>query len=126
MAHYLILFVGTRENLKQVYDNHPLCLGENRTEELFGYDYLAEYTIGELLKYCFPGHYSNGSSYEFTKLDTEAYNVIIREKNFWDCYDIRDNTANHRLTEEMSKDELREFFVELPEDTHFFVCLGHQ
>lgn len=125
MAHYLVLFVGTRENLKQVYNNHPLCLSENRTEELFGYDYLAEYTKEELLDGYNPGFNPLRKDFEFTQKDIELYNRFVIEHNFSDCYDIRDNTNNHRITEEMNEGELEKFFIELPEDTHFFVCLGH-
>lgn len=43
---------------------------------------------------------------------------------FNDCFDIRDNTPNHRIIELDDRD-FDKFFEDLPKDTHFFLCDGH-
>ena len=120
MAHYNVLFIGTKKNLDQIYDNCSLCLSENRTELLFDYDYLAELHKEELL-----GKEVTSKEIEFTKKDKELYKKIIVDKLYHDCYDIRDNTNSHRIKENIAEDKIDKFFENLPEDTHFFVCDGH-
>ena len=107
MSHFKILMVGTEANLMQIYADCYLCpLSKN---ELLGKD-IKKYDLED---------------YEFTKEDKELYNKIIQGRMFYDCFDIRDNTSNHRITEELSDKGLDNFFNSLPDNTHLFLCDGH-
>ena len=128
MSHCKVLFVGTIENLNQIFADCPDSSSEPCAEMAFSYDYLTVYTKNELLGKQ-PYHkslYPNEDEYEFTKNDTELYDEIVKKKLYYDCFDIRDNTPNHNLEWELKTEkEIESFFKSLPNNTHFFVCDGH-
>lgn len=123
MAHYNVLMVGTEANLTQIYADCPDSSSETLAEMAFAYDYLCPLSKNELLGKGIKKY--DSKDYEFTKEDTELYNEIVKGRMFYDCFDIRDNTSNHRITEELSDKGLDNFFNNLPDDTHFFLCVGH-
>lgn len=123
MAHYNILMVGTEANLMQIYADCPDSSSETRAEMAFAYDYLCPLSKNVLLGK--DTRVYNSEDCEFTKEDKELYNKIVQGRMFYDCFDIRDNTSNHRITEELSDKGLDNFFNNLPDDTHFFLCVGH-
>ena len=128
MSHYKVLFVGTIENLNQIFADCPDSSSESCAEMAFSYDYLTVYTKNELLGKQ-PYHkslYPNEDECEFTKNDTELYDEIVKKKLYYDCFDIRDNTPNHNLKWELKTEkEIESFFESLPDNTYFFVCDGH-
>lgn len=70
--------------------------------------------------------YPNEGECEFSKADSELYDKIVQKKQYYDCFDIRDNTPNHNLKWELNTEkEIESFFESLPDNTHFFVCDGH-
>ena len=126
MAHCRVLFVGTINNLDQIYANCSDSSSESKAELAFGYDYLKEYSKKVLL-----GELNNNSSisynpndYEFTKKDLELYDKYIIKRQYDDCFDIRDNTSNHYINA-LNKADIDVFFSTLPDDAHFFLCDGH-
>lgn len=123
MAHYNVLMVGTEANLTQIYADCPDSSSETKAEMAFAYDYLCPISKNELLGKGIKKY--DSEDYEFTKEDQELYNEIVQGRMFNDCFDIRDNTSNHRITEELSDKGLDNFFNNLPDDTHFFLCDGH-
>ena len=118
MSHLHVLMVETETNLMQIYADCPDSSNETKAEMAFAYDYLCPIEKDLLL-----GKKVKGLKfdYEFTKQDTELYDKIVLDERFIDCFDIRDNTSNHRIRDH----ELKKFFKSLPDDTHFFVCDGH-
>lgn len=128
MSHCRVLFVGTIKNLNQIFADCPDSSSESRAEIAFAYDYLTVYTKNELLRKQ-PYHkslYPNEDECEFSKTDSELYDKIILKKQYYDCFDIRDNTPNHNLEWELKTEkESESFFENLPNNTHFFVCDGH-
>lgn len=122
--HCKVLFVGTEMNLRQIYADCPDSSSETNAEMAFSYDWLSPYSREELLN---KGVHASPIEYkdcEFTKEDTELYDKFILGRYFYDCFDIRDNTSNHRISE-LSDEDIDNFFKSLPEETHFFVCDGH-
>lgn len=128
MSHCRVLFVGTISNLFRIFENCPDCLYESPSEIAFSYDSLTVYTKNELLRKQ-PYHkslYPNEDECEFSKTDSELYDKIVLKKQYYDCFDIRDNTPNHNLEWELKTEkEIESFFENLPNNTHFFVCDGH-
>lgn len=128
MSHCRVLFVGTIKNLNQIFADCPDSSSESCAEIAFAYDYLTVYTKNELLRKQ-PYHKSlhpNEDECEFSKTDSELYDKIILKKQYYDCFDIRDNTPNHNLEWELKTEkEIESFFENLPDNTHFFVCDGH-
>lgn len=122
MAHYNVLMVGTEANLMQIYADCPDSSSETKAEMAFAYDYLCPLSKNELLGKGIKKY--DSEDYEFTKEDTELYNEIVQGRMFNDCFDIRDNTSNHRITE-LNDVDFNKFFKNLPDDTHFFLCIGH-
>ena len=128
MSHYRVLFVGTIKNLNQIFADCPDSSSESCAEIAFAYDYLTVSTKNELLRKQ-PYHkslYPNEDECEFSKTDSKLYDKIILKKQYYDCFDIRDNTPNHNLEWELKTEkEIESFFESLPDNTHFFVCDGH-
>ena len=128
MSHCRVLFVGTIENLNQIFADCPDSSSESCEEMAFSYDYLTVCTKNELLRKE-PHHsslYPNEGECEFSKADSELYDKIVQKKQYYDCFDIRDNTPNHNLKWELKTEkEIESFFESLPDNTHFFVCDGH-
>lgn len=63
---------------------------------------------------------------EFTKDDMELYDKIVRKRQYYECYDIRDETPEHNLKWEFEgESDIKTYFESLPDNTHFFVCDGH-
>lgn len=122
MAHCEVLMVGTEANLMQIYVNCPDSSSETKAEMAFAYDYLRPISKNELLGKGIKKY--DSEDYEFTKEDTELYNKIVQGGMFRDCFDIRDNTSNHKIMELDGRD-FDEFFEDLSKDTHFFLCDGH-
>lgn len=87
-------------------------------EMAFAYDYLCPLSKNELLGKGIKKY--DSKDYEFTKEDTELYNKIVQGRMFNDCFDIRDNTSNYRITE-LNDGDFNKFFEDLPKDTHFCV-----
>lgn len=128
MSHCRVLFIGTISNLDKIYADCPDSSSESEAEMAFGYDYLTEIPKDIFLgKKDIHGYFfHDAEACEFTKKDIDLYNKIVIGKLYNDCFDIRDNTSNHRLDWELdTEEEIEEFFKNLPEDTHFFVCSGH-
>lgn len=123
MSHFKILMVGTEANLMQIYADCSDSSSETKAEMAFAYDYLCPLSKNELLGKDIKKY--DLEDYEFTKEDKELYNKIIQGRMFYDCFDIRDNTSNHRITEELSDKGLDNFFNSLPDNTHLFLCDGH-
>lgn len=123
MSHYNVLMIGTEANLMQIYADCSDSSSETKAEMTFAYDYLCP--LGKNFLLGKDTRVYNSEDCEFTKEDTELYNEIIVERRFYDCFDIRDNTSNNRITEELSDKGLDNFFNDLPDDTHFFLCVGH-
>lgn len=128
MSHYRVLFIGTIENLNQIFADCSDSSSESSAEMAFAYDSLTVYTKNELLGKE-PYHkslYPNEDECEFTKADTELYDKIVLKKQYHDCFDIRDNTSDHALEWELKTEkEIESFFENLSNNTHFFVCDGH-
>ena len=128
MSHCRVLFVGTIENLNQIFADCPDSSSETCAEMTFAYDYLTVCTKNELLRKE-PHHnslYPNEGECEFSKADSELYDKIVQKKQYYDCFDIRDNTPNNNLKWELKTEkEIESFFESLPDNTHFFVCDGH-
>lgn len=126
MVHCRVLFVGTINNLDQIYANCPDSSSESEAELAFGYDYLEEYPKKVLLgeSYNNSSISNNPNDYEFTKKDLELYDKYIIKRQYYDCFDIRDNTPNHYINA-LNKADIDVFFSTLPDDTHFFLCDGH-
>lgn len=122
MAHYHVLMVGTEANLTQIYADCSDSSSETLAEMAFAYDYLCPLSKNELLGKGIKKY--DSEDYEFTKEDTELYDEIVQGRLFNDCFDIRDNTSNHRITELNDRD-FNKFFEDLPKNTHFFLCCGH-
>lgn len=122
MAHCKVLMVGTEANLMQIYADYPDSSSETKVEMAFAYDYLRPISKNELLGKGIKKY--DSEDYEFTKEDTELYNKIVQGGMFKDCFDIRDNTPNHRIKELEGRD-FDEFLKDLSKDTHFFLCDGH-
>ncbi len=126
MAHYRVLMIGTEANLMQIYADCQDSSSESKAEMTFAYDYLVPYKKDYLMgkdKQAYS--YFFGEECEFTKRDIKLYNEIIIERSFSECFDIRNNTSDHCISEENCKEGLDKFFENLPEDTHFFLCDGH-
>lgn len=122
MAHYHVLMVGTEANLTQIYTDCSDSSSETRAEMAFAYDYLCPLSKNELLGKGIKKY--DSEDYEFTKEDSELYDEIVQGRMFNDCFDIRDNTSNHRITE-LNDEDFNKFFENLPKNTHFFLCVGH-
>lgn len=122
MAHYNVLMIGTEANLMQIYADCPDSSSETKAEMAFAYDYLCPLSKNELLGK--DTRVYNSEDCEFTKEDEELYNKIVQGGMFNDCFDIRDNTSNHRIMELDGRD-FDKFFEDLSKDTHFFLCDGH-
>lgn len=122
MAHYNVLMVGTEANLMQIYADCSDSSSETKAEMAFAYDYLCPLSKNELLGKNIKKY--DSEDYEFTKEDQELYNEIVQGRMFSDCFDIRDNTSNHRITE-LNDGDFNKFFEDLPDDAHFFLCIGH-
>lgn len=128
MSHCNVLFVGTISNLNQIFADCPDSLLESPSEIAFGYDYLTVYTKNELLmdEPCSISLYPNEGECEFTKDDMELYDKIVRKRQYYECYDIRDETPEHNLKWEFeAENDIETYFENLPDNTHFFVCDGH-
>ena len=128
MSHCRVLFVETIENLNQIFADCPDSSSEACEEMAFAYDYLTVCTKNELLRKE-PHHnslYPNEGECQFSKADSELYDKIVQKKQYYDCFDIRDNTPNNNLKWELKTEkEIESFFESLPDNTHFFVCDGH-
>lgn len=122
MAHYDVLMIGTEANLMQIYADCSDSSSETKAEMAFAYDYLCPISKNFLLGK--DTRVYNSEDCEFTKEDIELYNEIVQGRMFNDCFDIRDNTSNHRITE-LNDEGFDKFFEDLPKDTHFFLCVGH-
>lgn len=122
MSHYNVLMVGTEANLMQIYADCSDSSSETKAEMAFAYDYLCP--LGKNFLLGKNTRVYNSEDCEFTKEDTELYNEIVQGRMFNDCFDIRDNTSNHRITE-LNDGDFNKFFDDLPKDTHFFLCCGH-
>lgn len=139
MAHCLLLFVGTHQNLQDIYDGCPDSSSESAAEMAFGADYIDEFD-------------KSWGSGEFTKDTKETkgtchlnYSDVV-SGNWYDCYDIRD--PNHygdfgwinipEQMEEMVDDafdwrgrikrnnaKVIEALKNLPDDTVFFFADSH-
>lgn len=128
MSHCRVLFVGTISNLDQIFENCPDSSSESCAEMAFAYDSLTVCTKNELLRKepYYKSLYPNEDECEFSKVDSELYDKIVLKKQYYDCFDIRDNTPNHNLEWELKTEkEIESFFENLPNNTHFFVCDGH-
>lgn len=129
MSHCRVLFVGTISNLFRIFENCPDCLYESPSEIAFSYDSLTVYTKNELLGNL-PHHpeslYPKKEESEFTKDDMELYDKIVRKRQYHECYDIRDENPEHNLEWEFeTENDIKTYFENLPNNTHFFVCDGH-
>lgn len=129
MSHCRVLFVGTIENLFNIFEECPDLLCESPSEIAFSYDYLTVYTKKELLENL-PHHpeslYPEQEECEFTKDDMELYDKIVSKRQYYECYDIRDETPEHNLKWEFeAESDIKTYFENLPNNTHFFVCDGH-
>lgn len=122
MAHYDVLMIGTEANLMQIYADCSDSSSETKAEMAFAYDYLCPISKNKLLGKGIKKY--DSEDYEFTKEDTELYNKIVQGGMFNDCFDIRDNTSNHRIMELDGRD-FDKFFEDLPKGTYFFLCDGH-
>lgn len=122
MAHYDVLMIGTEANLMQIYADCLDSSSETKAEMAFAYDYLCPISKNKLLGKGIKKY--DSEDYEFTKEDTELYNKIVQGGMFNDCFDIRDNTFNHRIMELDGRD-FDKFFEDLSKDTHFFLCDGY-
>lgn len=122
MSHCSVLMVGTEANLTLIYAGCPDSSSDTLAEMAFAYDYLCPISKNKLLSKGIKKY--DSEDYEFTKEDTELYNKIVQGGMFNDCFDIRDNTPNHRIMELDGRD-FDKFFEDLPKDTHFFLCDGH-
>lgn len=122
MAHYNVLMIGTEANLMQIYADCSDSSSETKAEMAFAYDYLCPISKNRLLGKGIKKY--DSEDYEFTKEDTELYNKIVQGGMFNDCFDIRDNTSNHRIMELNGRD-FDKFFEDLSKATHFFLCDGH-
>lgn len=128
MSHCRVLFVGTISNLDQIFENCPDSSSESCAEIAFAYDSLRVCTKNELLRKepYYKSLYPNEDECDFSKVDSELYDKIVLKKQYYDCFDIRDNTPNHNLEWELKTEkEIESFFENLPNNTHFFVCDGH-
>ena len=141
MAHCCLLFVGTFDNLQDIYDDCPDSSSESAAEMTIGADWINEFDD------------CRGSG-EFTKFTKETkgklhlnYEDVING-NWYACYDIRDrhnygdfgwvNIPEKMIDlsksgKNMSWDEIEEHnnkqiceaLKELPDDTVFFFADSH-
>ena len=134
MAHLRLLFVGTMDNLNQIYANCPDSSSESKAEMAFGADYISTYN---------EEYYKNDpwSTPEFTKENKELYQEAIDGQWFY-CFDIRDTNnygdfgwVNHlpmeseavydREIEERNHKRVCDALKELPDGTVFFFADSH-
>ena len=56
----------------------------------------------------------------------ELYDKIVRKRQYYEWYDIRVETPEHNLKWEFeAESDIKTYFENLPDNTHFFVCDGH-
>ena len=137
MAHCCLLFVGTFQNLQDIYDDCPDSSSESAAEMSIGADWINEYD-------------DYRGSGEFTKFTKETkgkshlnYEDVIAG-NWYECYDIRDRNnygsfdclncpdfepyvadGNLLEREKRNKERAIEALKKLPDDTVFFFADSH-
>lgn len=133
MAHRIILFVGTKDNVQKIYDQCDDSSSEPKCEMAFGADYID-------LDCYFPRQ----SSEEFTKKDSDLYQRLLDGNRWSYCFDVRDpeNYGDYgwlnikeqleeekgpNLLEKEKRNQQRiiEHIKTLPEDTKFFFAESH-
>lgn len=133
MAHLRLLFVGTMDNLEQIYANCDDSSSKTKAELAFDADYISTYCEG----------YKNDpwSTPEFTKDNKELYREVVEGQWFY-CFDIRD-TKNYgdfgwvnglpmeaedcydREKEKRNHQRVCDALKELPDGTVFFFADSH-
>lgn len=135
MAHCRLLFVGTVENIHQIYADCPDSSSESAEEMAFGADYICEYREGYERQYSW-------NTPEFTKAEKEYYQQIL-DGLFVYCFDIRDTkkygdygwinipsemeevNPNCHEKEERNKERIINHIKGLPDDTVFWFANSH-
>jgi hypothetical protein len=140
MAHCCLLFVGTIDNLQEIFDNTPDSSSESAAEMTIGADWVDW------------DNKATGSG-EFTKFTKETKGSLhlnyedVVSGNWYACYDVRD--PNHygsfdcincpdfepydpnlrypeaKYREERNKARAIEALKKLPDDTVFFFADSH-
>lgn len=137
MAHLRLLFVGSRKNLQDIYDNAPDSSSETKAEMTIGADWIADYDwMDEEEKD------KGWTTDDFTKENERLYKDIINGL-FAYCFDIRDpnrygdfacincddyeeyNSNDWRGREERNKKRTIEAIKKLPDDTVFHFAESH-
>lgn len=119
MAHCRLLFVGTKNNLEQIYWDCPDSSSETDAEMAFGADYITD-------DYWFNDEFN---------INDEHYADVVEGRWVY-CFDIRDTKhfgdygcINNLGTQQCNEDEYKRLIIEhlrtLPEDTVFFFQDSH-
>ena len=137
MAHCLLLFVGTQNNLQEIFDNTSDSSSESAAEMTIGADWVN-------------WDDSAWGSGEFTKFTTETNGTChLNYKDaingmWYECYDVRDpnhygsfdclncadfepyvEDGNLLEREKRNKERVIEAIKKLPDDTVFFFADSH-
>lgn len=138
MAHCLLLFVGTQDNLQEIFNNAPDSSSESAAEMTIGADWVdwddAAWGSGEFTKFT-----------KETKGRCQLNYKDVVEGNWCYCYDVRD--PNHYGSfeclncpdyepyiegsrdwderEKRNKKRVIEVLKKLPDDTIFFFADSH-
>lgn len=120
MAHYRLLFVGTKDNMEAIFENCLDSSSESKADMAFGCDYVTS------------DHWYNE---EFTKQDDPYQDVITG--NWVYCYDIRNinHYADYACLNNLNISDIydsKEYQIKiiehirtLPDDTIFFFQDSH-
>lgn len=137
MAHCRLLFVGTQDNLQEIFDNAPDSSSESAAEMTIGADY-----IDWEDEVCGSGEFTKFTKETRGTLHLNYQNVI--KGDWYECYDIRNPNhygsfdclncpdfepyiegCNWIETEERNKIRTIEAIKRLPDNTIFFFADSH-